>query len=82
MREDAKMPDPQIPHDHREYVEGCFRCDLSRHESGRVEADATEERIKADFAKHPGSWRPDPQNWFREGWCAGFAAGLAKGENE
>jgi hypothetical protein len=20
------------PHDHREYVEGCFRCDLSRSE--------------------------------------------------
>ena len=22
-----------VPHDHDEYVEGCFRCDLSRHET-------------------------------------------------
>lgn len=21
-----------VPHDHREYVEGCFRCELSRDE--------------------------------------------------
>jgi hypothetical protein len=37
-------------------------------------AEGWEERIKADFQKHPGSWRPDPENWYREGWLAGFDA--------
>lgn len=36
--------------------------------------DEWEERIKADFQSHPGSWRPDPENWFREGWFAGYNA--------
>jgi hypothetical protein len=35
-------------------------------------AEGWEDRIKADFQKHPGSWRPDPENWYREGWLAGF----------
>lgn len=25
------------PHTHGEYVPGCFRCDLSRHEEGTTE---------------------------------------------
>lgn len=35
-----------------------------------------EEHIRADFKAHPGSWRPDPENWFREGWLTGYARGL------
>lgn len=41
-----------------------------------------EARIRADFEKHPGSWRPDPENWFREGWLAGRTVGLAEGFRE
>ena len=26
-------------HDHREYVEGCYRCDIGRDEAQRAEAD-------------------------------------------
>ena len=33
-----------------------------------------EEQIQDDFKKHPGSWRPDPENWYREGWITGYNA--------
>lgn len=35
---------------------------------------SAEEQIKAAFDAHPGAWRPDPENWFREGWIAGWNA--------
>lgn len=36
--------------------------------------EAWEQRIQADFQKHPGAWRKDPEGWFREGWIAGYNA--------
>ncbi len=30
--------DPQAPHDHRESIAGCFRCDLRREETTDAEA--------------------------------------------
>jgi hypothetical protein len=47
--------------------------------SDTPDAETWEERIRADFANHPGSWQPDPQNWYREGWLTGYAAGVRAG---
>ena len=31
-----------VPHDHSEFVEGCFRCDLSRDEAAVLPPEGTE----------------------------------------
>jgi len=44
-----------VAHDHTEHVPGCFRCDLSREETGGSDADrlrAAAERLRA-AATHP-----------------------------
>jgi hypothetical protein len=37
--------DPGVPHDHREYVEGCFRCELSSDEVAAAERNERLSRL-------------------------------------
>lgn len=53
----------------------CDNCQNTRPDPLVLTDDPIEARIRVDFEKHPGSWRGDPEGWFREGWIAGYTAG-------
>lgn len=65
------------PHDHTEYVQGCFRCDLSRTETAPTGTEATTARCESacDYCK-PDAWHDCTLPAGHDGYhsCTGYVA--------